>query len=335
MGTFGEVATPARYQTGNGTSVAPVKSELAIEIHTGDQTFTPRVLAGVRLALQSRGAAGCLTFEVLPGGQAFYEGSMVTALANDRKIFEGYVFTKSRDMDGVIRVTAYDQLRYFKNKEFLECPQKPASEVLRTICKDHGLSVGNLESTPVAISKKLYDNLSLFDIMEQILGETELLCGVRYVLSDDAGKITLKKPYECGVKITSDCVRAFQYSSSIENTLNRIKAITEVENERQITVVEDAHSIGRYGLLQDVEKQSERNIDAVRALLRKQNKVQRRLRITTDGDIRVRAGCLLDVDLTLGDMVLQGLLTVASVTHTWDGHDHTMELVLEGGDFDA
>ena len=49
----------------------------------------------------------------------------------------------------------------------------------------------------------------------------------------------------------------------------------------------------------------------------------------------MRAGCLVDVDLTLGDMVLKGLLRVASVTHVWDGHDHTMELVLEGGEFDA
>lgn len=333
MGTFEEPASPSRYQSGTGT--APVASALSITIRTGDATFTPRVLSGVRLTLQSRGAPSALTFEVLPGGNAFYEGSKVIASADGKTIFVGYVFTKSRDMDGIIRVTAYDQLRYFKMREFYERGKTTASETLQEICRLHGLSVGEIEKTPGVLLGKLYDNLTLFDIMEDVLAETELSCGVRYLLADEAGKITLKKPWECGVKITSDHVRSLQYSSSIENMINRIKAITELETERQITVVEDPHSIGRYGLLQDVEKQDTRNIDEVRALLRKRNKVHRALRMTADGDIRVRAGTLLDVDLTLGDTVMTGLLTVARVTHVWDGGDHTMELVLEGGDFDA
>lgn len=334
LGTIQVAPTVAEYRSGKLVSVSPKANELTLVIQTGDRTFLPRVLAGVRLTLQSRGAAGCLTFEVLPGGEAFYEGSKVLALMGEDLVFMGYVFTKSRDMDGVIRVTAYDQLRYFKNKEYRKTRGR-ASEVLRNICSEHGLTVGKIEETPVVLSEFTEDNATLFDIMEHALSETELGCGVRYVMGDKGGGITLRAPWECGVKITSDCVRSLSYTSSIEQMLNRIKAITDTETERQITVLEDRHSIGRYGLLQDVEKQSERDINAAKALLKQKNKVSRRLKLVTDGDIRVRAGCLLDVDLMLGDMALAGLLTVASVTHVWDGNDHTMELVLEGGDFDA
>ena len=185
------------------------------------------------------------------------------------------------------------------------------------------------------IEKRFEDCVTLFDAMEHALSATEQGCGVRYVLLDDGGKIALRAPWECGVKITSDRVRAMKYTSGIDRMVNRINAITVEDHVRKITVVEDPHAIGRYGLLSDVEKQSERDIAAVRALLKQKNKVGRRLTLTTDGDTRVRAGCLVEIDLTLGDMVIDGLLTVSSVTHVWESGDHTMELVLEGGDFDA
>ncbi len=335
LGTLDVPAAETIYPSGTGSATAPTPCEVTLEIQNGDSVFTPRVLSGVRLTQKIRGSASVLSFSVLPGGKAFHEGSRVLLKNGDTLLFLGYVFTKSRDMDGIIRVTAYDQLRYFKNKEYMEYQDTRASEILREICRTHGFSVGEIEQTPVKLPKRCEDNVTLFDIMEHALHTTALSCGVRYLLRDECGKICLRAPYECGVKLSERNVRSMGYSSSIEAMKNRIKTYCETDTERQFTTLEDHHAIGRYGLLQDVVKQDTRDIATVRGLLTTQNKVHRRLRLVCDGDVRVRAGSLVDVSLTLGDLVLAGLLTVETVTQVWDGGDHTMELVLEGGDFDA
>lgn len=320
---------------GTVKTTAPRPNRLQITITAGEHTFTPRVLAGVRLSQTRAGAPATLTFEVLPGGESFYEGSRVTASVGDTPLFFGYVFTKSRDMDGVIRVTAYDQLRYFKNKDFYHYANKSATDLLKMLCRDYGLCAGIVEESGIVIPERIEDYKTLFDLMEYALTYTEQMSGKRFVLYDDAGKLCLRAAWESGVLLTQSEIRAFSYSTSIDGMYNRVKAIWEEGGVRTVTLVQDQTSIGRYGVLQTVEKQNEQTPNQARALLQSKNRISRRLRVTANGDVRVRAGCEVELDATLGDTVYQGKIGVYAVTHVWDGSDHTMELVLEGGEFDA
>lgn len=328
---------PVIFQNKQGSlqQVTPQPGKLTVAITADGHTFMPRVLAGARLEWTRAGAPGTFTFEVLPGGESFYEGSRVHAMVGDVVVFYGYVFTKTRDMDGIIKVTAYDQLRYFKNKDYYIYENKSVSDLVRMLCRDYGLVSGEIEKSGVLIPYRVEDNNTLFDLMEYAIDYTEQISGETFVLYDDAGKLTLKRAWECGVLIDASSVREFSYTSSVDGSINRVKAISESGSVREITLVQDVESIGRYGVLQTVLKQKEKDLALARGTLRKHNKKKRRLRVRTRGDIRVRAGCLVGVRLTLGDIVHDGLLSVASVSHVWDGHDHTMELILEGGEFDA
>ena len=49
----------------------------------------------------------------------------------------------------------------------------------------------------------------------------------------------------------------------------------------------------------------------------------------------LKAGDTAVVRGVWGDVTLDNTFTIYSVTHTWDGRDHTATVVLEGGDFDA
>ena len=71
-------------------------------------------------------------------------------------MFYGFVFTKSRSgrTPNVIEVTAYDQLRYFKNKDTYVYSNKKASDVIKMIAEDFGLSVGALEDTGYVIASR-------------------------------------------------------------------------------------------------------------------------------------------------------------------------------------
>ena len=75
--------------------------------------FQPSVEEGITWELERKGVPGKLTFKVLKDMVInFQEGDPCMMSVDGVQLFYGFVFTKKRDKDGVISVTAYDQLRY-------------------------------------------------------------------------------------------------------------------------------------------------------------------------------------------------------------------------------
>lgn len=64
------------------------------------------------------------------------------------------MFRKKRDKEQIITTTAYDQLRYLKNKDTRVYVNKRADEVVRSIASDFQLNVGMLENTGYVIAKR-------------------------------------------------------------------------------------------------------------------------------------------------------------------------------------
>jgi len=98
----------------------------------------------------------------------------------------------SRDRDKILSVTAYDQLRYLKNKDIYHYENKKASEVLKMIADDFKLNCGEIEDTKYVIRERLEDNVALFDVILTALNLTLQNTKRLYVIYDDFGKITLK-----------------------------------------------------------------------------------------------------------------------------------------------
>jgi ApbE superfamily uncharacterized protein (UPF0280 family) len=72
------------------------------------------------------------------------------------------------------------------------------------------------------------------------------------------------------------------------------------------------------------------------ALLKLYNSKTRNLKIKNAfGDIQVRAGSLLIVNLSLGDSKVKNFMLVEKVKHTFKLDFHQMDLTLRGGEFIA
>lgn len=67
--------------------------------------------------LTRKGAPGKLTFKVLKDAALNFSRDTVQFNYEGVNLFFGYVFTKEHNKDTSILVTAYDQLRYLKNKD--------------------------------------------------------------------------------------------------------------------------------------------------------------------------------------------------------------------------
>lgn len=314
--------------------------ELAIV--NGENVYFPSVLDGITWETERKGAPGVLRFTVVNAeNPEFEEGNVVRLVVDGTPVFFGYVFKKKRDKQRQIEVTAYDQLRYFKNKETYVYKNKTADQVIQMMAADFKLDVGALENTGYVIKQRIEDDKTLFDIALNALDETMTNVKKLYVLYDDFGKLTLKniESMITDLLIDSETGENFTYESSIdEQTYNQIKLVYDNEKtgKRDVYMARGLGNISRWGILQYYEKA---NSDVglaqkADALLQLYNQKTRSLKISSAiGDLRVRAGSSVGVMLDLGDISVRSLMICEKVKHTFKNDYHTMDLTLRGNSF--
>ena len=107
-------------------------AELIIQNKNG-QLQQPMIEGDIVWETTRSGAASSLTFTVVKDDTLnFHEGNPVSFRFNGANVFYGYVFKKSRSDNRLIKVTAYDQLRYFKNKDTISYTNKTYADVLKS-----------------------------------------------------------------------------------------------------------------------------------------------------------------------------------------------------------
>lgn len=311
-------------------------------IVNGKTVYYPAVEEGIQWSTERKGSPGKLTFTVIKDAALnIQEGNAVSFSVDGQKCFYGYIFKKSRSKDNQISITAYDQLRYFKNKDTYSYIGKTASQLLKRICTDFGLRAGSIVDTGYVIPQKIERNKTLFDIMQSALDTTLMNTNSVYVLFDNYGEVCLKNISDMKVPIIIDSETGenFDYSSSIdEQTYNQVKLTFDNEKtgKRDIYLTKDSNHINEWGILQyyDTLQEGENGQEKAAKLLEYYNKKTRKLKITgAFGDLRVRAGTSPLIQLDLGDLVVSNFMLVSSASHEFKNGVHTMDLQLEGGEF--
>jgi hypothetical protein len=313
-------------------------------IQNGSNYYFPEIEEGITLESSRKGSPNKLEFSILIEGDLnFQEGDLITMKVAGQNVFKGFIFTKKRNKERLMSVTAYDQLRYFKNKDTYVYEKKTASDVIKMIAKDFRLNLGTIENTGYVIPSRVEDNKTLFDICQNALDETLKNKKKLHVLYDDFGKLTLKniESMKLNLVIEDETAEDYSYSSSIDSeTYNKIKLSCENEKtkKREIYISKDSSSMNAWGVLQyfeTIEKSTNGKLKAD-AMLSLYNKKTRNLKVSNAfGDVRVRGGSSVIVNLNLGDVVVKNYMLVETVKHTFNNAIHLMDLTLKGGDFVA
>ncbi len=242
--------------------------DVELLIQNGNKVYAPVVEEGIVWETERKDSPGKLTFTVIKDQEInFTEGNPVRLVVDGVKLFYGFIFSKKRDKQQNIKVTAYDQLRYLKNKDTYVYTNKTASDFIK--------------------------------------GEN------------------------------------FDYTSSIDSqTYNKIKLVYENEKtgKREVYIAQDSNNINNWGILQyyDTLQEGENGQAKVDALLSLYNAKTRNLKITNAfGNLKVRAGSMVVVNLNLGDVAVQNFMLVERCKHTFNESEHKMDLTLRGGEFIA
>ncbi|MFL8489517.1 NlpC/P60 family protein, partial [Clostridioides difficile] len=305
--------------------------------------YEPAVIDGITWEIERRGTPSKLEFTIVMDDiLQFCEGNSVRLYYKGIGIFYGYIFQKKRDKENHIKIVAYDQLRYFKNKDTYVYSNKTASELVKMLAKDFNLKYNVIEDTKYKISR-IEENKTLFDMVLTALDDTLREKKEMYVLYDEFGRITLKNvaSMKLDIVMDNDVIEDFDYNSSIDSdTYTKIKLVRDNEetSKRDVYIAQDSTHMRSWGILQmfdTVDKNmSEAEIkQKCDILLKLYNKKTKSLSLKNAlGDIRVRAGCLVPVFLNLGDIELQNYMLVEKVKHTFENNSHFMDLTLVDGD---
>lgn len=305
--------------------------------------YEPAVLDNITWEIERRGSPSKLEFTIVMDDiLEFCEGNSVRLYYKGIGIFYGYIFQKKRDKENHIKIVAYDQLRYFKNKDTYVYSNKTASELIKMLAKDFKLKYNVIEDTKYKISR-VEENKTLFDMVLTALDDTLREKKEMFTLYDDFGRITLKNvaSMKLDTVMNNDVIEDFDYNSSIDSdTYTKIKLVRDNEEtgKRDVYIAQDSTHMRSWGILQmfdTVDKNmSEAEIkQKCDILLKLYNKKTKSLSLKNVlGDIRVRAGCLVPVFLDLGDIDLQNYMLVEKVKHTFENNSHFMDLTLVDGD---
>lgn len=314
-----------------------------IQIKNNGLTYVPVISGNVVWTTERTGTAGKLTFTVVKDNIIdFQEGNPVALKVDGKEVFYGYVFEKKRTKEPTISVTAYDQLRYLKNKDYFIMESHTASDLIRHIAEDFRLNCGEIEDTGYVRTTKNCEG-TLFDIFQEALDDTLMNRKEIYVLYDDYGKLTLKNIKSMKIDdmqvITDSRLENIDYSTSIDGeTYNRVRLVYEDKDSgtAKIYQSQSTDSMNKWGVLQYFEKANQTTGLKAKAdaLLGLYNKKTRKLVLKgVFGDLRARAGCMVPVLLNLGDIVTQQFFICEKVTHTFSENRDSMDLSLRGSDF--
>lgn len=312
--------------------------DVHLYIQNGQIVYEPVVQGDITWETQRKGQPGKCSFTLIPDSKLqIEEGNAVRLDVKGQTVFFGFIFERSWNSDGQMKVTAYDQLRYLKNKDSYNYDNLSAGEVIQMIAGDYNLQTGTLVDTQDKLSRNEKDK-TLFDVILNALDLTLIHTGKMYVLYDDAGKLVLNdvENMKLDLMINDTTAQDYDFKVSIDSdTYNQIKLYYDNNDtkKREVYMTKDTGNINKWGVLQkdeSIDKGADGQAIAERYLTL-YNRPTKSLSIKDAfGDIRVRAGCLIPVFLDMKEMQLKNYLLVESVTHKIDEGVHTMDLTLKG-----
>ena len=264
-------------------------------------------------------------------------GDVIRIIVDGVNLFFGYIFTIDESHDDVVKITAYDQMRYLMGADTYVFTKTTATAIITKIISDMQLKAGTIANTSHVIPKMSEDGQVLMDIICRALDHTLIATQQLYVFYDDFGKLTLTNATSMLLDVVlgdESLVYGYNHKRSIDSdTYNHIKIVrsNEKSGKRDVYIYKDSSTIAKWGrlqLFQEVDKDmNEAQIKRIgENLIALKNREIRSFKLDALGDVRVRAGTWITVQLkALG---VNGRYLVDSCTHSFEGDEHTMSLEL-------
>ncbi len=304
-----------------------------------------QLVADVTWKTSRIGKAGSLSFTLIKNSPdqdqsfSYANGDIVYVQMQDgAKVFYGYIFSIDGGKDEAVKITCYDQLRYLMASETYVFANVTAAEVVKQIATDFKLKLGQIDDTGYRIPTMSEDNQKLMDIICKALDLTLINAGKNYVLFDDFGTLSVRNVEDFLLDfIIGDQSLMTDYSHKVSidsDTYNKVKLYRDnkVTGKRDAYIAQDSANMAKWGVLQlsqsvDEEMNEAQISELLDALITLKNRETKGLKVEAIGDIRVRAGRYIRIQIE--EYGINQPFLVDECTHSFDGVNHTMSLELK------
>lgn len=309
-------------------------------IKVNNTIIEPVVREPVTWTTNWQGVPGTLTLSIISPGIKIPKGTEIQFWDNDEKLFFGYIFETKNKKDKIISITAYDQLRYLKNKDNRVFTNMTATEIIKKIADDTYMRCGTLEDSGYKIASMIKKS-SYFDMILDAISKTNMNTRNLYILDDDFGKLRLRNIANTavGILLDEESAQDYSYSSSIDSdTYNQIKVVREDKEKKtkSVFIAKDSSNIQNWGLLQLLEDLDEKENGQVKAdtLLKLKNRETKRFSLSKCfGDNKLRAGNRCYVKLKTEEETIDSMMLIEKAKHQYYKDAHFMDLEFVSGVF--
>ena len=257
------------------------------------------------------------------------EGYAVYFYEENVELFRGYIYSVSKKSNENIEYMAYDHAQKLVDiKVSYNFKEKTAKEITETILddyKDNGLAKGTIVNDDVSYDK-VFINVSAYETIMSAYTNAYYDNGIEYMCYSFGGKIYTAKKGDVRLKVKfqeSNNIISVDYSSSIENMVNKVLVVDSSGNEQgHISNNED---IKQFGLFQEIYKiESNKDTeDEGKKLIKEEEQTAS---LEGYGDTT----CITGYGVTVKDEYtgLDGLFYIDTDSHTWQNGEYKISLSL-------
>ena len=110
-------------------------------------------------------------------------GSMLLLSSNDVELLRGIAFDNQKSTNGTYKAVSFDHLIYLLRSQGTYIFRGvSADNIIRKLCGDFGVPVGNIQDTGVVLNKLVLRGMTIYDMCLTALTETTKLNGKKYML---------------------------------------------------------------------------------------------------------------------------------------------------------
>lgn len=271
---------------------------------------------------------GELSFSVR--SSAYGVGDKVLLKEGDTVIFRGIIVGESGKTKKDL--TVFDYGLYFTKNEVIKQFRKiSVYNAIVNLCDAYEVKCTLPNSLQKAIISKIYKDITVVDVIQDLLTYARKTTGYRYHLRVMDNVLVISDYWKEPLNIT-DIGVDYSFSRSIEEMYNSVVIVGSAEDTVKVLAqANDDTSIKKYGLLQSVDTVDSENVAQARQIAKNNltvlNVVQEDLSISCKGDYKLNTGKRVIIQ---GEE-LKGEYLITEITHTYkNDKNYRCDLKIRG-----